>query len=208
MIVSFKVDPAEVLAGTHDARLRQWFRTAPRNQDIYWTYYHEPEDNIANGDFTAAQYRQAWQRLSGLAAEAKNPRLRATLILMGFSVNPASHRNWRDYYPGKQYVQVMGWDVYNHKKGGYTPAADMFARVIAVSRGEGLPFGIAETGSDLVAGDTGAQRAAWLRDMARHLTENHAVFVDYFDIDLSSHNEPDYRLRDAPSQAAWREFCS
>ena len=63
MIISFKAPPAEVLAGTHDARLRDWFRTAPTDQDIYWTYFHEPENDIQSGAFTAAQFRQAWQRI-------------------------------------------------------------------------------------------------------------------------------------------------
>src|SRR6266545_145775 len=209
MTVSFKTDPAEVLTGTHDVRLREWLRTAPRAQDIYWSYYHEPEDDIASGRFTAAQYRQAWQRISGLAREARNPRLKATLILMGWSLDPPSGRSWRDYYPGRASIEVLGWDVYNHAyaKGDYTPASTMFARVIEVSRAEGLPFGIAETGSQLAVGDTGAKRAAWLRDLAANLTANGALFVDYFDVDKSDHGEADFRIRDAASMAAWREFC-
>jgi hypothetical protein len=70
--------------------------------------------------FTAQQFRQAWQRIAGLAMQANNARLRATLILMGWSVDSASGRNWRDYYPGRQYVDVLGWDLYNPRweKGG------------------------------------------------------------------------------------------
>jgi hypothetical protein len=44
--------------------------------------------------------------------------------------------------------------------------------------------------------------------MAAHLTATGAVFVSYFDLDWTNHDGPDYRLRDAASQAAWREFCS
>jgi hypothetical protein len=210
MIVSFKAPPAEVLAGTHDARLREWFRTAPRDQDIYWTYWHEPEQEIEAGDFTAAQYRLAWQRLSGLSDEAANSRLHRTLILMGWSVDPASGRNWRDYYPGREYLDVLAWDLYNHgwSSGAYRAPAVIFANVIATSRGESLPFGIAETGSPMAVGDDGTGRAAWLRELAAHLSESGAVFVAYYDLDRRSRGGPDYRLRDAPSMAAWREFCS
>src|SRR5882724_6771714 len=47
VIVSFKALPATVLSGADDARLRQFFATAPRGHAIYYSYYHEPEDNIA-----------------------------------------------------------------------------------------------------------------------------------------------------------------
>jgi hypothetical protein len=210
MIVSFKASPADVVAGVHDARLDEWFRTAPRDQDIFWTYFHEPEDDVEGGAFTAAVYRQAWQRLSGLARQAGNPRLRATLILMGWTVDPASGRDWRDFYPGRDAVDVVGWDVYNaaHRHGRYRPPAEMFARVIAASRSEGLPFGIAETGSGLVADDDGTGRAGWLRQLAEHLSEAGALFVDYFDLDWSGRGGVDYRLRDPASMSAWREFCS
>ncbi|MEV0429925.1 DNRLRE domain-containing protein [Micromonospora sp. NPDC050495] len=206
MIVSFKAPPAEVKAGLHDAYLRDWFRAAPTNQDIYWTYYHEPEnDSFAPADFVAA-----FQRVSDLAEQAGNPRLRATLILMGWTLEDASQRDWTNWYPGREYVDVLGWDVYNEgwKKGNYNPPVDMFAKVVAVSRQEGLPFGIAETGSPLVAGDTGSGRAAWLRALASHLTAEGALFADYFDLDWRQQAGIDYRLRDTASMTAWREFCS
>ncbi len=213
MVVSFKAPPAQILAGTHDAALSQWFSDAPRQQDVYWTYYHEPEDDIARGAFTAEQYRRAWQRLAAMAREARNPRLRATLILMGFSVNPTSGRNWRDYYPGRDAIDVLGWDVYNPgwdhpTHPGYRPVTEVFGHVIQTSQQEGLPFGIAETGSPLARGDDGTGRAAWLRQLSAHLTAAGALFIAYFDLDQTSHNGPDYRLRDPAGMAAWRDFCS
>jgi hypothetical protein len=47
--VSFKLAPQEVNAGVYDAVLTNWFSTAPRDRDIYWTYFHEPEDNMEAG---------------------------------------------------------------------------------------------------------------------------------------------------------------
>jgi hypothetical protein len=96
-----------------------------------------------------------------------------------------------------------GWS-----SGAYRAPSEMFANVIAVSRGESLPFGIAETGSPMAVGDDGRARAAWLRDLAAHLSESGAVFVAYYDLDRRSRGGPDYRLRDEASMAAWREFCS
>jgi hypothetical protein len=100
-----------------------------------------------------------------------NPQLRATLILMCFTVNPASGRNWTNYYsPGN--IDVLGWDCYNHgeARGVYGDPATLYSRAIQVSRGAGLPWGMAEIGSTLARGDTtGTRRAAWLIDVARYL---------------------------------------
>ena len=97
---------------------------------MYWTYYHEPEDNIEAGAFTAAQYRAAWQRISSLALRANNPRLHATLILMCYTLTPASGRSFADYYPGDAYIDVLAWDCYNQvwAKGQYIAPADPVRR--------------------------------------------------------------------------------
>ncbi|WP_026313366.1 DUF7594 domain-containing protein [Actinomadura flavalba] len=205
-IISFKFAPKDVLAGRHDAAMAKWFATAPRDRDVYWVYYHEPEDNVAKGEFTAADYRAAWRRLRSLADRADNPRLKATLVLMGWSLTAESRRNWRDYYAGKDVVQVLGWDVYNlsHHKGRYDSPSVMFDKVIAVSNDEGLPFGIAETGSYLIAGDRGGQRAGWLRESNAYLQKHGALWSAYFDLDWPT---GDFRLLDPAGQKAWRDSC-
>jgi hypothetical protein len=207
MTVSFKFPPTEVANGTHDAYMRNWFATAPRDQDIYWTYWHEPEDDISAGQITAASYRAAWKRLRTLADQARNDRLTATLILMGWSLAPASRRSVNDYFPGKDVVQALGWDVYNpgEEKGIYQDPAVMYKRVVEYSQAQDLPFGIAETGSYLIKGDSGAGRAAWLRSVASYLSSEGALWVAYFDLNWPS---GDFRLRDSASMKAWREFCS
>ena len=174
--VSFKFDADDVVAGKHDAAMRTWFAGVPRNIDVYWTYYHEPEDNIRDGEFTAAQYRAAWQRLRGLADAAGNPRLRSALVLMEWSLRPASGRNWRDYYPGKATIDVLSWDVYNAQaaKGGYAAPATLFGQIVAVAEAEGRPWAVSEFGSHLATGDTGTARAAWLNASVRYLMEQKA----------------------------------
>ena len=205
-IISFKLAPRDVLSGRHDAAMITWFATAPRDRDVYWVYYHEPEDNIAKGEFTAAEYRAAWRHLRALADRANNPRLYATLVLMSWSLDPESKRDWRDYYPGRDVIQVLGWDAYNlrWKEGVYESPETMYARVLAVSRQERLPFGVAETGSFLVRGDKGDKRAAWLRATVAYLKKYKALWVAYFDLDWET---GDYRLLDDPSVQAWRDFC-
>src|SRR5664279_384231 len=43
VVVSFKATPASILSGTYDAAYKAWFAAAPRDRDVYWVYFHEPE---------------------------------------------------------------------------------------------------------------------------------------------------------------------
>ncbi len=181
--VSFKALPRDVLSGSLDSQLSGWFATAPRDRPVIWTYFHEPEDDIARGSYTAVDYRAAWAHLRGLANKAGNPQLKSSLILMGWSLKPASGRNWKDYYPGSATIDILGWDVYNliFNKGQYSDVDSIAAPVVAASRAEGKPWGIAELGAKLVPGDEGTRRAAWLRSMGAFSKANVVIYVSYFE---------------------------
>ena len=204
--VSFKAMPRDVLSGSQDAAISRWFQTAPTNRTIWWTYYHEPEDDIERGAFTAADYRAAWQHVAALADRAGKPNLRSTLILMCYSLNSYSKRNWQDYYPGAAAIDVLGWDCYNRgvAKGQYFSAAQVLGPVVAAAKSVGKPWGVGELGTKLIPGDSGAGRAAWLRDVGAYSRQNGAQFVAYFDSTVGD----DYRLLDGPSQQAWREVVA
>ncbi|MGC1209209.1 MAG: cell wall-binding repeat-containing protein, partial [Ornithinimicrobium sp.] len=161
LITSFKAPPSEILAGKHDAALRTWFATAPADQTIYWSYFHEPEPEIRDGHFTAAQYRAAWRRISGIAAEACRPNMHPTLILMGWTANPQSGRTISDYDPGKEYAKVIAFDVYNAmsnpKQDHYSSPQRMYDYMLDYMEKDGRPFGLAETGTRLIPGDNGSE---------------------------------------------------
>jgi hypothetical protein len=89
--VSFKALPTAILSGQDDAALSQFFDTAPTGNPIYWSYYHEPEGNIADGEFTLADYKAAWAHVAALARAAQNSDLHSTLILGGYDFSPSSH---------------------------------------------------------------------------------------------------------------------
>jgi hypothetical protein len=214
VVVSFKYPPLEVIDGRHDAAIRAFFRDAPTTYDVFWSYIHEPEDNVIRGEFSAQDYRLAWQHVADLAVAAApgNPHLISALILMCYTMNPASGRNWLDFYvPAAQ--SMLAFDCYNHagKRNRYGNPADIFRPVTDWSAGHpGIPWGISEVGSTLATTDAdGAKRAAWLHQVGAFLADQHraaaraAVFGIYFD--TVGPNGTDYRLTDAASQAAWRE---
>lgn len=49
VVVSFKLLPQSVLASMYDDAMRTWFATAPRDRQVWWVYWHEPENDIGAG---------------------------------------------------------------------------------------------------------------------------------------------------------------
>lgn len=201
--LSFKAAPKTILSGKDDAGLRKWFAAAPTSGTMYWTYLAEPEDDIADGRFTAAQFRKAWVHIAKLANATKNSHLKSALVLMAWSADPTSHRNWKNYFPGKQYVDVVAWDGYNRIADGkntYSSPAKIYGKAVAATEATNKPVAFAEVGSKLAKGDKGSGRAKWLASLGSYMRSHHAVFVCYFDSSVGG----DFRLRDKPSINAWR----
>ena len=198
VVVSFKASPTELVAGKHDSRLRSWFRSIPSNRTVWWSYYHEPEDNIERGEFTAKQYRAAWRHLLRLAPQRAN--LRATMILMQWTLDKPS-RSVDDYLvPG---LDVLAWDAYLT---GYTKTTkgtlDQAARV---SRRRGLGYAVAEV-SVTAERTANANRAKVMEKFVSELIpstrSDGAEFVTWFEV-----NKDDGDWRMAPYDApvtAWR----
>ena len=206
VVVSFHIPPAQILNGSNDAELTNWFKNAPTDRTIWWTYYHEPENDIAAGKFTAAQYRAAWQHVAALEAKVHHANMQATLILMCYTLNKMSHRNFSDYYPGSSVIDVLGWDCYNKSADApYETPPRMFDQMIAFSRAQGKPFGVAEFGSTVIKGDY-AGRANWIKAVGTYLHSNGAQFVSYFDSPMGPGG--DYRLTDTTSANALKSLVT
>jgi hypothetical protein len=206
VIVSFKALPTTILSGADDAALKQFFDTAPTGHPIYWTYYHEPEDNIADGQFSVADYKAAWAHIVQLADAAHNTSLIPTLILMEYDLIPAAHRNWKDYLPGGNIIKVLGWDAYpvGSATGAspleMTPATGFMGPAIAASKSVGLPYGFAEFALDK-AGD----RGPWLDTVGKYIMSSGALFGTYFN---GNAQYPAMRLTDSPSATTWHKYVA
>ncbi len=203
-VTSFRARPARLLSGALDARLRRFFATAPRSREVYWSLDHEPEPEIAAGEYTAARFRAAFRHVAALARSVCNPHLHATLILTGFTARPVSHRDWRAYYPGRDSVDVIAWDIYNGATGDatrYQDPAVVFGPAVLTSELAGKPFAIAEVGTNRIPGDSrGRGRAGWLVRSGAYLRAQGALFVTYFDSTRDGH----FLLDDPPSMHGWR----
>ncbi|MEU8314211.1 MULTISPECIES: hypothetical protein [unclassified Micromonospora] len=207
VVVSFKASPQEVNTGKFDSRLASWFASIPREHNVYWSYFHEPEDDVERGAFTTAAYRTAWKRIAGLADRTGNPKLINTLILMCWTLDSKSGRSFDAFYPGGDVIEALGWDCYNWGKKWkrYASPQEIYGPMISKSKALGKPWGVAETGSDLVPGDAGTGRAAWIRSMTNFLNGQRPEFVAYYNQTVS---QGDFRLLDQPSIQAWKSFCT
>lgn len=211
MVVSIRHSPQQVIAGQWDDQIAGFFKRAPKHRLIFWDYYHEPEDEVLSGQFTAAQYRQAFRHVADIAARYCRSNLIPTMVLMGWTADPrsgeGSHgawKSWRSFFPGRSYVSVVAWDPYNYATRvprNYKSPHDLFHYAVRAARSVGKRWGIAETGSARISGDKGKGRAHWLHKVARYSRRHNAAFVTYFN---SVGRVNDFRLTDQPSWRAWR----
>lgn len=199
VVLSFRPLPAEILSGADDTALAQFFDAAPTGHPIYYSYYHEPEAPIKDGQFTLAQYKAAWAHIVTIADKAHNPYLHSTLILQHQDADPGDQYNFRDYIPPGGIISTLGWDAYpngtddNHPQP--TPPAQFMGPAIAASRSVGLPFGFAE-----FALGTQTDRPQWLAEVASYLQSNGALFGTLFD----ASGFPLTVLHDSASISEWR----
>ncbi len=205
VIVSFKALPTDILSGADDSALKHFFDTAPTGHPIYYTYYHEPEDNIERGEFKLADYKAAWAHVVAIANAAHNPELHSTLILMSWDLDKASHRNWKDYLPGGGIISTLGWDAYpvgsatNVNPQLTSPTAFM-GPAIAAAKSVGLPYGFPEFGLSTANG-----RPGWLKEVGKYIMKSGALFASYFD---GNQQYPTLRLTDAASISVWKSFVT
>lgn len=209
--ISFKMDPKDVLSGAKDAVLNQFFGGLSSTTKLYWTYYHEPEDQIRDGAFTASEYRNAFDYIIGLQKKWNKPNLVPTLCLMAYTLDPVSARNWKDYLPVK--VELISWDGYYNDNMGEN-ASLIFNPVREAMKQTNLPWAVAETGvnKNKKSGKVDipldeALRKRVLTALAKDLSTQLPlpVFVEYFDSAPPQDNEfSDWKISTNPALvAAW-----
>jgi len=207
VIFSFQGDMNAIAAGAEDAHLTSFLQSKPAGMKVWVALKHEPEDQVRDGVFTAAQFRAATAHVAPVIRRAGGI---PTTILMAWTLDPHSGRNWHDYYTPA--IDSFGFDAYNsgqHKKVPDYKAPQAFVDpVLAVARETGKSFGWAELGSPCVSTDpTCTGRAAWLTSLGNTLAANGAQFATYWNR-ASADSMLDFSLTDAPSVNAWRAMTA
>jgi hypothetical protein len=193
LVVSFKIPPRSVTAGEWDGVLRNWFRTAPKTYPVWWTYWHEPDDNFSTA-IARLQYQQAWKHIVRIERANAPRNLRSTVINTLLS---AKSGTWARTYPGDRWIDVLGWDGKLHAwDEGYIPAKEFYRAAVRISNGHNKPWGLAEYGS-LVFNRDYKGRAQWMKNTAHWLQNSGARFATWWPQVSAKHG--DYRLNDQPS---------
>ncbi len=206
---SFKYQPSEVIAGQHDADLKSFFQGIQDNHPVYYTYWHEPDDELyKTHSFTPTDYRNAWAHIrkiaDGVKATRPNLKIFATLIIMEYSMTPkvAPSRPLTGpdgMYPGDDVIDVFGVDAYNSgaDQGQVVNVSDQFGRVIDFAQLHKKPWAIGEIGSCPVVGNPQG-RATYLSNALSYWKSRQytPVFVTYFNVDWPA---CDYRMENDPA---------
>ena len=201
IVVSFKALPKNIISTKDDGVLEHFFTTAPRNVPVYYSYWHEPEDNIARGSFTLADYLKAWADVVGLAKKANNTELHSTLVLMGFDVLPHSGRNWKSYLPPGNIISTISWDAYPPNGQGTPAPASFLGADVTAAKDAGMPFGFSEFATTTVSG-----RPAWLTSVGAYIAGSGAIYGTLYDAGENGGlgGSGTFVINDAASEHAWK----
>ncbi|MEJ7707307.1 MAG: hypothetical protein WKF82_08540 [Nocardioidaceae bacterium] len=185
--VSFKADPAAVAAGHYDREIVAWLNTIPSGWRVYLTYWHEPNDELREGRFTAGTYRAAWSRLSHLAHQRARLKrhvvLRLVPVFMAYNIgNP---RYWSDaWVPRPTEVAFLSWDIYGNPSGGgglsgpYSSAHKRINPCLRVTQRLGFErWGVSEFNTPTRTWDRDeSARREWLNDFRKYaLSQDRSV---------------------------------
>lgn len=148
----------------------------PSGKTLWLTFEHEPEDSIANGDFTAAQWRKAVANAMKATIDARGGAdIRPTFTLMSYTWVKASGRNPKDYDLTAELAAagVPLTDVV-FAPDGYSPTpatrhpADVFGPPFTDAKAWGFTrFGIFETACKSKDPADNAAAPAWVDDLAK-----------------------------------------
>ncbi|PZS33619.1 MAG: hypothetical protein DLM59_06130 [Pseudonocardiales bacterium] len=165
------------------AQVQAFLASKPVGMKVWASWYHEPEDNFTTAA-AQASYRATWATYAGaIRAGGAVP----TLILMRYTLNTNSGRNWHNYYPAGS-VDSISWDAYNpgtkNNPPTYIDPANLIAPILTVANETHLPWGLAESGSPIL--DSSANRAAWALKLAVALRAGGAKFACWWDVSVTS----------------------
>lgn len=213
-IISFKYSPADILAGTYDTQIKAYFNSIPSTSDVWWAYWHEPEDDIENGSFTASDFRAAYRRLLS-SVVPKKANLHPTMILMEFSLHRSNRplSNYLDSTIASQ-LEALTFDAYLASYND--PASVLLGLCRDAANTWGLKWAIAETSVQADVVPLGSGRDAgvntYVRDMQNWIDAHPSdapMFVTWFEENKNGGGgvETDWRLAPLPTAAAsWKNY--
>lgn len=125
--------------GSAGADVRAFGASIPDDATVWGTYWHEPEEDIANGTLTLTGWKRTTRRLAAVQREVG---MVPATILMFYTLEGGAGRDVDDYRLRPGSVDVWGFDA--HMWGDRTPRGVAKA-LLREKRLSGLPLGLGET---------------------------------------------------------------
>jgi hypothetical protein len=159
--------------------VNNFFADMPSNLgcQVWGTPHHEPENET--GSLPPAKFVDLFQAQAPLL---RRHGVTTALTLMRYTLAGGGGRNWRDWWPGGSYVDVLGADSYNtgNKKGIYSDTEAQLRPVFETAGDLGKPWAIGETGALIFDGDRSG-RSAWAADLHATAVRHGASAMAYWD---------------------------
>lgn len=181
--ITFRDNPSAITSGSRDASIRQFcidaraWVNASAGRQVVIDFHHEPEDNVANGEFAMTAWQQAANRVIDIASQE---RILGGICLMGWTWDPRSGRNiaqWLDPIRRQAIVLIDPyWEPHNQR----TPS-QLFDPIAADIRARGFAgWAVAETGVN-PGSMTATDSANWMRALCDYAQTSDALGLCYFD---------------------------
>lgn len=204
----------DVVAGKADAMLRTFVGEVNKMAlPPYLGYYHEPEDDSEKGFGTPESYAAAWRYIVDfMRANGLKEGTQWVTGFMGWSLAPASGRDLERFWPGDDYVDLSGFDVYGWgnctSNGGVStralgPVSSLMQGPLDFSRKHGKPFALLETGCAPVTIDPEA-RPNWVEELHAFVkaAQPDMRMVQWFEHSTDDGFQCDWSLSNDPATAA------
>ena len=162
----------------------QWAQTLKaRGGSVLLAYDNEPETVERQGLGTAPEFIAAYRHIESIFDQqgATNVRWTLTMTPYAFVVDSGSSRYVGKWYPGDQWIDVLGVDAYNWIScsvwghGKYFELSHMGDPAVAFARAHGKQVSFPE-----FASDANPQRAQWLHNAHTWFVQNQAMIAGAF----------------------------
>jgi hypothetical protein len=184
---SQKPPVAQAATGALNTWLASYVRSIPATgRPRVLVFWHEPEDNVKAGEFTAAQFAAMYTQFGHVIRDLARPDVQLWPMFMAWSLNPAAGRDLTAYLPADlTLIHGIGWDVYPFLGADFGTWHEFdsypwWLAAVALTRQLGLPIGVGETSCRTDPTDP-QHRAAWLTRLAAATQAAGARWVCYFD---------------------------
>jgi beta-mannanase len=228
LLLSLKPDGnivREVIDGVHDGYLEQFARDVRDfGRVVYLRYGHEMNGSWmsysagADGGPSADQFVQSWRHLVAVFRRVGATNARFVWCVNEMDVPDRPGNRMEDYWPGKESVDIIGFDAYNWSyrepkrgNGSYRTFAEItdapYRRVAALTNDR--PVWLCEFGTTdpvIPPDPSGSTKGGWFRDMFASTSFPRLEAIVYFSKDDQGETMRDWRLdSSADSIAGFRQ---